>query len=136
MFSRLIPMALTSDPDTPQPASPISPLTAPLRCLTSSLRPPVPTCLSLSEQHPFPIFSDRDLGALLLTSFTLACQPFVKFSSKAYQFDLQDFLNGSRLCLHCHYSGISPQTFSPELLLELPLISYLKLSDDFSGDLE
>ena len=79
-------MALTSDPDTPQPASPISPLTAPLRCLTSSLRPLVPTCLSLSEQHPFPIFSDRDLGALLLTSFTLACQPFVKFSSKSFQF--------------------------------------------------
>ena len=119
----------------PRPASPISPLIDPLRCPTSSLKPPVLTCLSLSEQHPFPSCSDRDLGVLLFTSFTLARQPFVKFSSKAYQFYLQNFSNVSRLCLHCHYSGICHQTFSPELLLEPPLISYLKLSDDFPGDL-
>ena len=76
MFSRLIPTwPWHLIQMYPRPASPISPLTAPLRCPTSSLRPPVPTCLSLSEQHPFPSCSDRDLGVLLLTSFPLAPQP-------------------------------------------------------------
>ena len=127
MFSRLIPMALTSDPDAPQTrisnqSFDCSPQISNLFPKATRFHLPLSQWAASLPQ----LLRQETCGSCFLLPSPLHPNPLSNWAAKLTNL-ISKIFQMHPFCLHCHYSGTSHQTFSPELLLEPPLISYLKL---------